>query len=218
MRLRRASCQTAGYTLVEMLVALVLFSVIIGSIAMIGGMGTDLFKTSAARGVLEANARRALDRIRQELLSSDLSSLDTFPAAPLWDDGLTFDQPEEISTRSGSIDWSSTVIELRYEETETDDGIDNDGDELIDEGMVVLIKGWNDPEERTVVLARSVREYLAGETANGLDDNGNGLIDERGLCFDLADGNLSVHLTLERRDADHVLFARTLESSVWLRN
>jgi prepilin-type N-terminal cleavage/methylation domain-containing protein len=218
MRSRRASHRQAGYTLVELLLALALLSVIIGSIAMIGGTGTDLFKTSAARGVLEANARRALDRIRQELLSSDLSSLDTFPAAPLWDDGLTFDQPEEYSSRTGSIDWSSTVIEFRYDDGETDDGIDNDGDELVDEGIVVLIKAWNDPEERTVVLARNVREYLAGETANGLDDNGNGLIDERGLCFDLSDGNLSLHLTLERRDTDHVLFARTLESSVWLRN
>ncbi len=214
---RRAPRRT-GHSLLELLFGIVLLSLITGSIALIGGTGTRLFRTSAARGGLEADARRALGRIQQELLSSDQSSLDTFPQAPLWDDRLVFDQPEEYSTRLGTIEWTSTVIEFRYEEGETDDGIDNDGDDLVDEGMAVLIKAWNDPEERTVVLCRGLREYLEGEVQNGLDDNGNGLIDEKGLCFDLSEGNLSLRLTLERRDADRFLVTRTFESSVWLRN
>ena len=218
MEARFGAGRSGGYSLIELLIALVLLSVIVGAIALIGGTGTRLFKTSATRGALEADARRALGRMQQELLSSDYSSLDTFPAAPLWDDRLVFDQPEEYSSRTGAIQWSSTVIEFRYEDGETDDGIDNDGDGLVDEGMAVLIKAWNDPKERTVVLCRGVREYLAGETPNGLDDNGNGLIDEQGLCFDLSQGNLTLRLSMERRDADHVLATRTFESSVWLRN
>jgi hypothetical protein len=84
--------------------------------------------------------------------------------------------------------------------------------------MVALIKDWNGPSERTVILCRNVRELAEGETANGLDDNGNGLVDEKGLCFDLSEGNLSLRLTVERRDPNHQLVTRSFESSVWLRN
>ncbi len=216
--LERQATNRAGYSLLEILVAAVLFSVLVGSIALIGGTGTRLFHTAAARGELEVQARRALGRIQEELLASDHSSLDTFPQAPLWDDRLVFDQPSEFSGRNGAIAWSSTVIEFRYDDGEADDGVDNDGDGLADEGVVVLVKNWNDPDERTIVLCHGVREYLTGETPNGNDDNGNGLIDEKGLCFDLAEENLTLRLSLERRDSEGWLAARTFDSSVWLRN
>jgi prepilin-type N-terminal cleavage/methylation domain-containing protein len=210
--------RSAGYTLVEILLALVLLSVITGSIAMIGGAGTRLFCTSATRGSLEADAHRALGHIQLELLSSDHASLDTFPTAPFWDDRMVFDQPEEFDARYGTIQWSSTVIELRSEGGELDDGLDNDGDGLVDEGVVALVKDWNGPAERTVILCRGVSEYFEGEIPNGLDDNGNGLVDEKGLCFDHSDGNLSLRLSVQRADPEHVVVTRTFESSVWLRN
>ena len=136
----------------------------------------------------------------------------------MWDSQLTFDQPGSMAVRDGWIQWETARVELRYDVNELDDGIDNDGDGLIDEGSVVLVKDWGGPEEKTVVLCHDVSEYAAGETFDGTDENGNGLIDERGLCFDMRDGNLYFLLTVERLDQDGHLLTRSFRSSVWLRN
>ena len=116
------------------------------------------------------------------------------------------------------VSWEQNRLELRYEDDEVDDGIDNDGDGVVDEGVLVLIQDWMGPTEQEVVLCHGVREFLEGETPNMLDDNGNGLIDERGFSVDLDGENLTFRLSLERVDASGNTVIRTLESSVWLRN
>jgi hypothetical protein len=219
MRIRSSSRRAvAGHTLIEIVVGTALFMVLMGSIALISSTGTRLFKTSITQQDVESQARRALNRVQRALLSSDQGALAALPASPLWDERIIFDQPEEISTRTGVIDWTSTLIEFRYDNGEVDDGVDNDGDGLIDEGVVVLVKDWNGPDEKTVTLCHGVSEYLENEILDGDDDNGNQLIDERGLSFARVDQNLVIRLSLERVDDEGRLFVRTFETSVWLRN
>ncbi len=208
----------AGFTMLEMVIATVLLGVVASTIALVTSSGVGLFRTSVARTDLEARARRAVSNIQEQLLDADHRALDTFPQVPLWDEQLTFDQPSTFARADGEIGWSSTRIELRYEEGELDDGLDNDGDGLVDEGEVVLVRDWNGPNEFEVVLCRGVAEYLEGESMNAIDDNGNLLADERGLTFDLRGEALTIRLSLQASDSTGLVLTRTFETAVWLRN
>ena len=216
--MRRTRKDRAGHTLLEILIATSILGVIVGGIALVASSGTRLFRSSTSRTELEARARRALSRIQDELLSGGHGSLAVFPQSPLWDDRIIFDRPVDISTDRGEVQWSSTLIEFRYEDGELDDGLDNDGDGLVDEGMVVLMRDFGGLNEPEIVLCRGVREYLEGEVEDANDENGNLLVDEKGLTFDLRDGALSIRLSLQRVDSEGVVVTRTFETTVWLRN
>jgi hypothetical protein len=149
---------------------------------------------------------------------ADLDSLAGFPASPGHDRTVTYDVIEDVSPADGSITWETRRLQHQYDPDDANDGLDNDGDGLIDEGRVVLIRDSGGADEQTVVLCSDVREYLEGESADGTDQNGNGLIDERGLCFELAAGRLTIRLTLEVLDAEGRHATRTVETTVHLRN
>jgi hypothetical protein len=109
------------------------------------------------------------------------------------------------------------------EPSETDNGADDDGDGLIDEGMIEFTRDLGAGTERIVRWARGVREYLAGENPNVADDNANGLTDERGLSFSLTGRILTIRLTLQAvgakgDGASGTVLSRTVETSVRLRN
>jgi len=215
---RSRRVRRAGFMQIDLMIGLTLMAMILGAIATAGRSGTNLFQSGVVRSQLEVQTTRTVGKIRQQLFVSELASIAGVPQAPFWDDELAFDQPDDFSGDVGMLSTKSTRIEFRYEDGELDDGIDNDSDGLIDEGVVVLIRDAGGPEEQAVVLCRDVREYLEGEIQNGLDDNGNGLIDEKGLSFDITGENLVVRLTLEKRDRLGNVITRTLVSSIWLRN
>jgi hypothetical protein len=105
---------------------------------------------------------------------------------------------------------------------ELNNGVDDNSNGLIDEGVLVRIEDFGGPDERRVVLARGVSELLEGEDANGLDDNGNGLDDEGGLAITIRTSGtrdaLTLRLTLQGVDASGAILERTLETTVALRN
>jgi hypothetical protein len=215
----RTACRSrAGSTLLELMVTLALLSATAGSLLLLGRAGTRLFTTGVSRAQLESSARRGLDQLARELTSARAGSLAALPESPLWLDAISFDQAAAIRAGDGRITWSTNVAEFRHEPSELDNGLDDDGDELVDEGLAVLVLDSGGAEERTLVLARRVREFLEGELENGLDDNGNGLVDERGLSFERVGADLRLHLTLEGRDPEHRLVTRTLTTTTWSRN
>jgi len=109
-------------------------------------------------------------------------------------------------------------IAFQNHPSDPDDGIDNNGNGLVDEGQVILMRNVGLANETTTVIVPWVREFTEGEIANGNDDNGNGLIDERGLSFELVGQTLNIRITLERLDSDQRPLVRTVETSVRLRN
>ena len=208
----------AGTTMIELLFMMSLLSLIVGALFALGNAGTRLFNSGISRASLESRAAQTIDRLERDLESARADSFDALPASPLWQESISFDRVASIRGYDGRITWTTSRVELRYEAGELDDGIDNDGDELIDECEAVLVLDDSGPNEQTIVLAHEVREYLEGETANGADDNGNGLIDERGLCFERTGDDLALRLTLEARDREGRLMTRSLETSVYPRN
>ena len=208
----------AGTSLIDLMIGLSLLALMLGSLATASRSGTHLFQSGVVRSQLEVQSLRTLNKIRQELFVSELASIAGIAQAPFWDDQLEFDQPDDFSSEAGMLSKQAVRFELRYEDGELDDGIDNDSDGLIDECVVVLIRDAGGAGEQEVVLCRNVSEYLEGELPNGADDNGNGLIDEKGLCFDITGQVLTLRLTLADRDRIGNVITRTLVTSIWLRN
>jgi hypothetical protein len=109
-------------------------------------------------------------------------------------------------------------LQLELRPTEQDNGVDDDGNGLVDERRVVWFTDPGAAEEREVTVCHWVSELLEGEQANGVDDNGNGLIDEPGLCVTFEDDGALVWLTLQRFDSDRRLLTRTFQRRVGFRN
>jgi hypothetical protein len=117
------------------------------------------------------------------------------------------------------VTWSPTErIGFQYRPGEIDDGIDNGGNGIVDDGQVVWTLNLGLPDQSSSVLADGVTEYVEGETLNNLDDNRNGLIDETGLCFTVDASSVVVRLSLAARSTGGVLVTKTVEKRVYFRN
>ena len=211
----------AGYTMIEMLIALVVLAIALGAAALVGLRSEMTFRAESARITLDGQARTVPARLTEELRSSAEGSVTALAESPTWDSALTFDSVASIDPSSGAIDWTTSRVELRLEAGELDDDVDNNNNGLVDEGRLVLIRDWGGPNEIEVVLTRWVAEYLDGESFDPLvvvDDNGNGLIDERGFCVERSGSTITLRLTLSRRGGDGTLATNTAETSVSLRN
>ena len=209
---RRRALSCRGYTLLEMTIALVVFATVLMAIGLTSRKTTDAMEEKTSAEIMSRRAHSTIDRIIDPLVELELGALPTLEDGgdtlvyhvPLgWDAGIQWDDYERLA--------------LEYDPGELDDGIDNDGDELVDECQLVLTKDYLGAEEKRLVICRNVSEFLEGETPNGLDDNDNDLDDERGFSVDVQGDVLTLRLTLERM-GEQGLVQTTATSSVRVRN
>jgi type II secretory pathway pseudopilin PulG len=217
----RQRTRCSAFTLVELVIGIVLLVVVFGGLGLASTRALALFENATTTNDVNSRAARACDRLARELFGASsrnlLPDLETPPGNPVvWSPSVE----HRIGARweDGEVVWSERqLIAWELEPGETNNGLDDDNDGLVDEGMVVSGEEGM-PGDRRVTIVNGVPELLEGEQANGLDDNGNGLVDESGLCFDLADGALRIHLTVQVPGPDGALIQRTQEVSVWPRN
>lgn len=208
----------SGLGLRELLLGAPLLVLLIAAVGVVYGSGSRIIDSVNRREDLGQRANRSVDRLALLLSGATPRNLGVVPEAPHWIDSLSIERLDSVNT-DGRLDWRTTWISFEYASGELDDGKDNNGDGLIDEGRVVMTTSQGTAEERRTVLYGSVREFLEGETPNGKDDNGNGngLVDERGLCFVLDGELLRIFLTLERPGAP-LRDTRTASSVLGLRD
>lgn len=207
----------AGFTLIELTVSVVVLALILGSVGLVSLSNRKAFRQGAGSADMEVQVRRAVDRVVQELMRSGVGVLTPDPVEGTGTDDLTYQKA--TGAAGGATTWSTPFrLWWDYEEGEVDDGVDNNGNGLIDEGRVLYTRDVGGANERTTVLVHRVREYLEGETANNDDDNGNLLDDERGFCLERVDDAIVIRLTLEHLVGEGQLQMRTIETSVKLRN
>jgi len=212
-----ATTRSRGFTLIEMMIAVVVLTVIVGGSYAILGTGVDTYGSGVARDDLERHGNRVLARIIEEIGSTGTGIIYPTPYKPYSTEVVNYQH--NLGFAGDAIQWGPPMrLELVYHPDDPDDGRDNNGNGLVDECRVLLTENPGQPNERTVVLTEWVREYLEGEEPNGQDDNGNGFVDERGLCFDLLGDVWTIRLTLERLDTKNRLVTHTLETSVKPRN
>lgn len=216
---RPAIRRRGGFTLLEATIAITLLGIVGGAITLASKSSSDAMRTGSFLAEFDVQGAAAIKRIAESL--SEATRDDVLPAAPaavapLSTTQLDFQTSEFVAPAVVLSDWARVGFE--YEGEELDDGLDNNGNGLVDEGIVVLTEDRGLATERRVVLCRSVSEFLEGEEGdNGLDDNGNGLRDEGGLSFDFEGDRVTIRLTLQREGPGRFLITRSFEKTVALR-
>lgn len=217
MTLARARHARRGFTLVEVAISSVILGVILLAVGLTTTSGNRAYQAGRAQDRVSTLAQRALDRVADELAMGGATGLTPTAAAPLGSSTLTYRRPSGYA--AGAVAWGTfNRIDFQYTPEDPNDGVDNDGDGFVDDGVVVLTRDVGTATEDSTVLVRGVREYLEGETPNTVDDNGNGLTDERGLSFVLAGDQLTIRLTLVARDSEKADITRTVSTVIKVRN
>ena len=108
--------------------------------------------------------RRIADRISTELIHSSAQQMFPPPTA-LGASSINFRRVESLD--NGVVTWGpNRVIGFRYSPQDPNDGVDNDGHGMIDDGEIVPPLNPNLPDEQTFVLASKISEFFTGELDN----------------------------------------------------
>jgi hypothetical protein len=201
MSLSREHAQRVGFTAIELVVALALGGLILGNVLTVLSDTRERYAIQDVTKDVDAEARRALDRIAVQLMGAVRQQLYTQVSAPLSSDSISYTsvigvqdgQPvlsplQRIAMTSGAqcaVTWSQ-----------------NPGGE----------------KEKRVVWTRDLRSFCEGEIPNGIDDNHNGLVDEKGLAFEFDGSMVHIVLTLERPGPNGKPVTKQLETRVTCRN
>lgn len=206
-----------GFTYVELAISITVLGMVMGAAFMLSLRSSAAYRTSDSRANIGTEARRALHFALEDLSSSGPNVLQVDPGA---EGGSTIDYRMATEFTAGAIVWSELRrLAFEYETGELDDGLDNNGNGLIDEGILVFTRGVGDPDQKRVVLCHNVSEFLEGEVPDGVnDENTNGLVDEAGFSISRNGSSITVALSLEEIDSDGNYFQRTLSSTTTMRN
>jgi prepilin-type N-terminal cleavage/methylation domain-containing protein len=207
----------SGLTLLEVAVCAAILGIIVMLAYPTLTTGMTAYGNEAASSDLERQARLVVDEIAESLSLAGRDSVSPDYEEPYSGNWVMFQKNEGYSC--GAIQWGPTqVIHHEYDLDDAPDGMDNNGNGVVDEGRILWWQDVCTPWDDNVVLTRNVREYLEGEIPNGQDDNGNGLIDERGLCITRSGNVWTIRLSLEKACGDGQTIIRTVETSVRPRN
>jgi len=217
-----ASRARRGVTLLEVVIATGCLALLLGAIGAVAQRGRSAAEAGVSATALSARAQRLVERIAGELLNATSASLPLSPAAGRAAAQVEYRTVEGFDVVAGAIDEGPRRRIARVPSPDDpNDGLDNDGDGLVDEGNVVLVLDTEATPARELVLASGVTETLEREIAgNNVDDNGNGLVDEGGLSLQWQNGGTSVVIraTVGARGPSGDVLLRTVTTTVHLRN
>jgi prepilin-type N-terminal cleavage/methylation domain-containing protein len=205
-----------GFTALEVAISVAILASFLGALFGVIGGAQDLENRAVIEADLAIRGRIALERIARELRAASLATVSA-AAPPLGASALTY-QCATGWSGGAAVLGPQAKIEWRLAPGEVDDGVDNNGNGLVDEGQVIVTEGYGTAQAVASVLCDGVARLAAGEVANGVDDNGDGLIDEHGLSFQLTGRVLTIQLTLERLDVKGSLVQRSFTTSVLIQN
>lgn len=215
---RRHAPRRSGFTLLELTISVAIFGLMMGSMAMVHNVGRNAFDSTSLHAELDARVKTAVDRVAMELCSAAQDRI--FPdLTGFVTDTSTLGLQQVVDIQGGAAVFGNMmVLTLGNAAGETQDGVDNNGNGLIDEGRLVMIRNQGEPDQIQVTLCENVRRYLEGEVIGGGDENGNGLTDEMGFNIQRVGDVLTIRLSVEELSAGGEIVTRTTETSVRLRN
>ncbi len=211
----RSSARSA-FSLIEVVLSLTILGSILGTVALVQKRCQSASSASTLETTANLKASRVVDRVVRELATMGVSGAAPDPTGSLGTDSITFQQALGVS--AGVVQWDLPMrFVLQLDAGELDDGLDNDGDGLVDERALVVTTnvGGN---ERTSVLCTEICELYRGEEANALDDNGNGIVDERGFNLRRVGDVMQVRVCVECAASDGARALAVVETAIHLRN
>ncbi len=207
-----------GFTLIELAIVVGIVGLILGSVADVFDSTKRTYGQGSSAALAQNEAQRALNRVVAELENAGFGTLIPNPVA-IGAHDLVYQVATGINTANNTVTFgTSRRLRFIYEPGETNNGLDDDGDGLVDEGCIELTKNYLQANQVTVTLAHGTRELLEGETANGADDNANGLVDERGFCMTRTGNLLRIRLSMARPAAGTNPAVATIETAIRLKN
>ena len=206
----------AGFSLIELLITSSLMCMLLCSVGYLSQRGGSASRQAQSELGVVARAHQLCTRLARELEAAGSGTLTPSPGL-VGSSDFSFQVVDGFS--AGAPQWGPpSRLAFVLDAAEADNGLDDDGDSLIDEGNLVLTRDALSANPTVVVLCKNVAEYLEGELANGGDDNGNGLSDERGFTVVQNGGLLSLHLTVEQPVQGQAALRSTLKTTIFLRN
>ena len=199
----------SGFSLVELTIAMVMTLLILGGSSLMLTRGSEKFRSGTVEVSTAVGVARTLDEVVEALRMASTDSLNVEDTAPVGSTWIEFRRPA-VDVQTGVVTPGELErIAMRPGPEEP----------RATEWDIVWTTNLGLADERTRVLCSKVRRALEGEViGNGADDNRNGLVDERGLCFDLQDGRVDIHLTVETDNAVGGLARINLLRSISTRN
>jgi hypothetical protein len=179
--------------------------------------GHRAFVSTTLQSTADSKARQALERIVAELGNAGIDNLTADPSGPNGDDEVAF-LPLVNVVNGVAVLGNEVRIRRQASPTDPNDGVDNDGNGLVDEGELVLTRNVGAVNESSTVLCTEVPELLAGEKPNGLDDNGNGVVDESGFNVQRQGSLLAIRIGVVQPGAGGTSAEASVTTSVTLRN
>ncbi len=208
----------AGFTVLELAISLGLFAVVLGLGATVGGSAQDAYSQTSSAAQLESQVKATLDRVVSELEHGSLATMIPPLDPGAADADVLAIQPVTDIVAGAAVLGSFMTIGFRDDPNDVIDGLDNDGDGLIDEGHLAFIRDIGTANATNVILCKNVARFLEGETAGAGDENGNGVTDETGLLFQRDGDLLTISLTLQGVQGNGGIDTRTSSVSVMMRN
>lgn len=217
MRTQARNRSRAGFTLIEVAIAALMFVLMMSLLGVVSVTSQSAYHQASLSTKLDTQGRRAVARVAEELTTISGTMMNPDPTGVGGTSQIDFQQA--LGIVNGAVTWGPlTRIGFEYEVGEVNDGQDNDGDGLIDEGVVALTRDVGGVNQKRVVLCREVREMAVGEVANGLDDNGNGVVDEGGFNIQRVGDVMTIRLWLETPGEGGETVGRLHRTTVRLRN
>jgi prepilin-type N-terminal cleavage/methylation domain-containing protein len=208
----------AGYTLLELLLSAAVMGLVLTALAQVQMRSSVESKSMQAREIAAGRARRALDRVAEELTGVGRSLIFPDPSSGFGVSALTYQKATGINA-AGVVQWSTpSRLELRIDPGELDNGIDDNGNGLIDEQQLILTRDFGLPTAQQIVLCSNIPKLAPGELVNGVDDNGNGVIDEAGFNVQRIADLLTIRLTVQQPYSGNRVATISMETSVTLHN
>jgi prepilin-type N-terminal cleavage/methylation domain-containing protein len=194
----RTQHSRSGFTLMEVMIVITILGGLLGAVAMFQLRSEDSFQATSAQARADSLARQSMARIMEAVSGSSNAVFVPDPTSSLGTDTLTFQQPTAVSN-AGVVTWSNQMrFALALDTGEVDNGLDDNGNGLIDERRLVLTLDVNTLTPKSVTLCHGVAEWYPGETGgNAIDDNGNGVVDERGFSVRRVGDLLNVRLAVQ---------------------
>jgi prepilin-type N-terminal cleavage/methylation domain-containing protein len=168
-----------GFTLLEIVIVLALFSIISVTTLSLLMSGRDTYSSGLTLATLQDQARRVVEDLANEIQQSSVSRLSPAPPAlPEYLDTMSY----QINTgyADGQIQWGAPItFSFQYANGEIDDNQDNNGNTLVDEGYLIRTQSGatqyityyvKDDGFRLSLDRNKLRIYLA---LQNVDDRGN---------------------------------------------
>ena len=173
----------AGFTLVELMIAITIFGLISVNIAMVSRTSSKATESDMFRQLLDSELDQTLERIRLALMAAAADNVYPQIPAPLSESHI--DYSTSVGVNNGKLVLGSPE-RIRWIASQ-------------DKGRVTWTHAVGQPEENEIQWSGNVPILQDKEVVNERDDNFNDLVDEPGLSFHVEhadDKELQIYVTL----------------------